>query len=264
MDPFVIKVISSLIIGIIWVIISTYLAERINGKFGGLILGLPSTAAISLLFIGLTQGIHGALASSKIIPFSSGLYCFYYITYLILTKKGFKVGFIGSLIIWFMFAFFASTFSPHSLFVSIGLWIILITTCIWWTIKNIHINYKIIPKKIISIPLWIKAILTGVVISLIVVISKIAGPKWGGIFATFPALATSTYLITIKSGGIEFTRLIAKNILISTTTTIGLFAILCYFIYPISGIILGTIFAYIGLLIISIPFYFLLFNKIKE
>lgn len=148
--------------------------------------------------------------------------------------------------------------------ISASLWLILVAACIWWTIRNIHINHKLIPKKIVSSPLWLKAILTGIVISLIVVISKLAGPKWGGIFATFPALATSTYLITIKSGGVEFTRLIAKNILISTTTTIGLFGIFCYFLFPIVGVILGSVFAYIGLLIISLPLYFLIFDKIKE
>lgn len=229
MDPFVVKVFLSLIIGIIWVILSTYIAERVSGKIGGLIVGLPSTAVISLLFIGLTQGIPAALTASKIIPFSSGLYCFYFIAYLLLTKKGFKQGFFGSLIVWFIFAIVAVRFSPDNLLVSIILWLILVASCIWWVVKNVQINHKLIPKKIIGNPLWLKALITGTVISLIVIIGKIAGPKWGGVFANFPALTISTYLVTIKSGGIEFTRLIAKNILISTTTTIGIFAILCYF-----------------------------------
>lgn len=264
MDPFIIKVIFSLVIGIAWVIISTYLAERVSGKLGGIIVGLPSTAVISLLFVGLTQGIPAAQIAAKIVPYSSGLYCFFFISYLLLTKKGFKIGFFGSLLVWFMFAFFAAYFSPKSLFNSIIIGLILITSTICWATIKININHKLIPKKIISSPLWIKAFMTGTVIGLIVIISKLAGPKWGGIFATFPALTISTILITVRSGGVEFTRLIAKNVLISTTTTISIFAILCYFLYPIAGVILGTILSYFGLFVISIPLYFLIFNRIKE
>ncbi|OGG00211.1 hypothetical protein A2Y99_03250 [Candidatus Gottesmanbacteria bacterium RBG_13_37_7] len=264
MDPFIVKVFLSLITGVVFVVVSTNIAERVSGKLGGLIVGLPSTAVISLLFIGLTQGVAKAMIASAIVPFSSGLYCFYFITFLLLTKKGFSIGFIGSLIIWFLFATISSIYSPNSIIASVIVWLLLETVCIWWTVNNIHINHSLIPKRIISSPLWLKAILTGSVIGLIVIIGKVAGPRWGGIFATFPALTISTFLITIKSGGVEFTRLIAKNILISTTTTISIFAILCYFLYPIIGVILGTVLAYLGLLVISAPFYFLVFEKIKE
>lgn len=264
MDSFILKVILSLIIGIIWVVISTYIAERVSGKLGGLIVGLPSTAVISLLFIGLTQDVSKAITASVIVPFSMGLTCFYYISFLLLTKKGFKIGFFGSLFIWLLFASISSKYSSNSMVVSVTVWLLLVTISIWWAVKNIHINHDLIPKKIISSPLWLKAVLTGAVIGLIVIIGKVIGPRWGGIFATFPALTTSTMLITIKSGGNEFTRLIAKNVLISTTTTIGFFAILSYIFYPIFGVVLGTVFAYLGLLIISIPLYFLIIDKIKE
>lgn len=178
-----------------------------------------------------------------------------------LTKKGFKIGFISSLIIWFVFAFIAAKFPPNNLLESIIFGLMLISLTIFWAVKKIHIDHKLIPKNIVSGPLWLKAVITGTVIGIIVIISKIAGPRWGGIFATFPALTISSILITIKSGGVEFTRLIAKNVLISTTTTISIYAIFCYFLYPIAGVILGTILSYIGLLIISIPLYFLFLKR---
>lgn len=264
MESFIIKVVLSLITGIIFVVISTYLAERVSGKLGGIIVGLPSTAVISLLFVGLTQGIHAARTAAMIVPYSSGLYCFFFIAYLLATKKGFNIGFFLSLLVWFLFAFFASVISPRNLIVSICIGFLLIFVTIYWVVKNIHINHKFIPKKIISSPVWLKAVLTGTVIAFIVIISKLAGPKWGGIFATFPALTISTILITVKSGGVEFTRLIAKNVLISTTTTISLFALFGYFLFPIVGLIIGSILAYIGLLLISIPLYLLVVDKLKE
>lgn len=264
MNPFIVKVLLSLLIGVCWVILSTHIAERVSGKLGGLIVGLPSTAVISLLFVGLTQGVSSALTAATIVPYSSGLYCFFFITYLLMARKGFNMGLISSLLVWFVFAFFASYFSPKSLIYSTIIGFTLIILTILFVVHKIHIDHRHIPKKIISSPLWLKAILTGTVIALIVVVSKLAGPKWGGIFATFPALILSTILITVKSGGTEFTRLIAKNALISTTTTISLFAVFCYFLYPIVGVILGSILSYLGLFIVSIPLYFLVFSKVKE
>jgi len=264
MDDFLIKWLLSLVIGSTWVTVSTIVAEKVSGKLGGLIAGLPSTAVVSLLFIGLTQGLDPALTAAKIVPFSSGLYCFYFLTYVVLTKKGFRFGFISSLMVWFAFAFIASRIFIPNLLSSSIVWLILVTATIWWVHKYVRIDKKLIPEKIESSPLWVKALLSGLVISSVVLIGKLAGPTWGGIFATFPALTISTFLITIRSGGVEFTRLIAKNIHISTTTTISIFAILSYFLYPVLGIILGTIAAYVALMAISIPLYYLIFDKLKE
>lgn len=264
MDPFVSKVLLSLIIGIVWVVISTQIAERVSGKIGGLLIGMPSTAVISLLFVGLTQGTQAAIIASTIVPFSSGVYCFYYISYLLLSKKGFWIGFVSSLAVWFLFGFFSTIYSPDSIAISILVWLLLVPASVYWVVKNVRIDHSQIPKEIKSNPLWIKALLTGIVISLIVVISKIAGPRWGGVFATFPAMVVSTMLITVKSGGVEFTRLIAKNVLISTTTTISLFAIFCYYMYPLIGVVFGTVLAYLLLILVSVPFYFLVVDKLKE
>lgn len=264
MDPFWVKWFLSLIVGSFWITASTIIAEKISGKVGGLIAGLPSTAVISILFIGFTQGTDAAVRASLIVPFSSGLYCFFFLSYLILSKRGFKQGLLGSLIVWFIFAFLAFFFKPQSIFTSVVLWLILVISCIWWVVTNIHINEQRIRKKIISSPVGFKAALSGIVISLIVLLSKVAGPTWGGIFATFPALTISAFLITVRSGGVEFTRLMAKNILISTTTTIGLFAILTYLSFPFMGIWLGTFVSYFVLLLISLPLYYFVFDKLKE
>lgn len=264
MDPFALKVLLSLFVGIIFVVVSTYIAERVSGKIGGLIVGLPSTAVISLTFIGLTQGVPQAVVASSIVPFSSAFYCFYFIAFLLLTKKGFITGFFGSLTVWFFFAIISFIYFPKSMVVSVLVWIVFVTLAIQWAVKYVHINHSKIPKKIVSGPLWVKATITGSVISMIVIIAKVAGPSWGGIFATFPALTISTMLITVQSGGVEFTRLIAKNVLISTTTTVSIYAIFTYFLYPIVGVIWGSILAYFGLLIISIPLYLLIFDKLKD
>ena len=262
-NDFAIKWLLSLLVGSVWIIVSTTIAERISGRLGGLITGLPSTVVVALLFIGLTQGVDAAKTASAIMPLSVGLYSFFSIAYLLLSRKNFVTAFAGSLAVWFLFAIVASLINP-SFVVSILLWFVLVTLSISWTVKNISINSNQIPKNIKGRPVWFKALLGGVVISSVVLISKLAGPKWGGISATFPALTISTLLVTIKSGGLEFTRLIAKNILISTTTTVGLLAIISYIMFPILGPIIGMVISYTLVLLISIPLYHLVFEKLKN
>lgn len=262
-DPFVYKWILSLLVGAAWVIVSTTVAEKISGKVGGLITGLPSTAVVAFLFIGLTQGTDAVKTASISLLLMSGFYSFFFITYLLLSKKTFSKALMGSFIIWFTFAILVSLINPSNLFLSFIAWLLMIVSSIIWASKNISIQANKIPKKVISSPIWFKSLLSGLIISSVVLISKIAGPSWGGIFATFPSLSIVTILVTEKSGGLEFTRLIAKNIHISITTTLGLFAILSYFLFPIIGVVMGTITSYILLILISVPLY-RLFEKFKQ
>jgi len=263
-DPFVIKWLLSLIVGTIWVAISATIAERVSGRIGGLIIGLPSTVVIGLLFIGITQDLDSTITASTVILFGTGTYCFYFLAYLLSSPKGFLHGVFVSLLIWLCSAIFAALATPKSFVVAVLWWFILVTLSLWFVNKKIRINHKLISKSISGSPIILKALVTGTVISLIVLVSKIAGPRWGGALATFPALTLSTILVTAKSGGIEFTRLIIKNVLISTTTTIGIFAILSYFLLPVFGVVVGITISYLLLAIICVPLYFFVFEKLKD
>jgi len=262
-NDFVVKWLLSLLVGSIWVIVSTTVAEKISGKLGGLITGLPSTAVITFLFIGLTQGVDAVKTASVTLTLMSGFYSFFFITYLLLSKTNFSKALTGSFTVWFMCALLVAIINPSSLTISVIAWLFLIVLSISWVSKNITIKIKKIPKKIVGSPIWLKSLLSGLIISGVVLISKIAGPSWGGIFATFPSLSVVTLLVTNRSGGLEFTRLIAKNIQISITTTLGLFAVFSYFLFPNLGVMLGTITSYVLLLVISVPLY-KLFERLKQ
>ncbi len=253
-----------MVVGVVWVAAATTIAEKVSGRLGGLIVGLPSTAVVSLLFIGITQGLNPALTATVVMIFMAGLYCFYFLSYLLFTRRGFSYGITLSLLVWFASAIFASIVAPKNFIVSVSYWAILVILSIWLVNKKFRTNHNLISKNIVSTPLWFKALFSGVVISLIVLISKIAGPTWGGIFATFFSLTLATFFIAYKSGGVEFTRLIAKNVLVSITPTLGLFGILNYLLLPIFGVVLGVVISYAALLVICVPLYFLGFEKLKD
>ncbi len=54
-SSFLLKLAISFLTGAAWVTLSTLASERYGSRVGGLIGGMPSTAVVSLLFIGLTQ-----------------------------------------------------------------------------------------------------------------------------------------------------------------------------------------------------------------
>lgn len=244
-----IKWLLSLIVGGSWVTITTVVAERLGPKLGGLIGGMPSTALISFLFIALTQSTQAAVTATTIVPASVGFYSFFFLTYLLTTKFGFHKALALSLITWFIFAALALTIGIQSIITSISIWLILVA----FSIMFVQTKVTLRPVKTIKIHyttamILERALLSGLIISIAVLMAKLAGPNWGGVLSTFPALTISTLLIIRKTAGLEFTRHIMKNFMISMTMNLGIFALLVRQTYPWYGPWVGTGFSYMGTL----------------
>ena len=252
MDPFWIRWILSIIVGGSWVTATSIIAERIGPKLGGLIGGMPSTALVSFLFIALTQSAQTAVAATTVVPMSVGFYCFFFLTYLLLARRGFLTALMGSLTVWLLFATFSVVLNVQSFFWSVAIWIVLITSSIWYALTCIHLQpVSKVTIRYTPVMLLGRAALSGIIISIAVLMAKLAGPVWGGVLSTFPALTVSTLLITRTTGGIEFSRHFMKNILISTTINLGIFAILVRISFAAVGPWFGTLIAYIGTLLVT-------------
>lgn len=65
---FLIKLALSFLIGGLWIIVATIVADKLGSKIGGLIGGLPSTIMFGLFFIGWTQGPAVAVQATTIAP----------------------------------------------------------------------------------------------------------------------------------------------------------------------------------------------------
>src|SRR3989344_1903322 len=89
MDIFLLKLILTFIVGALWVNLGMIIAEKYGTKIGGVIAGLPSTALVTLFFIGWTQSAQFAAQSTTIVPIVTGISGFFVAVYLLLEKKGF-------------------------------------------------------------------------------------------------------------------------------------------------------------------------------
>ena len=68
MDPFIIKLLASFVVGCVWITAVTVVAERFGGSVGGFIGGMPATVVIALAFIAWTQGARPAAEVAALIP----------------------------------------------------------------------------------------------------------------------------------------------------------------------------------------------------
>jgi uncharacterized membrane protein (GlpM family) len=262
--PFWYKLGLSFIVGGAWVTLSTLAAERFGSKIGGLIGGLPSTALVGLLFIGLTQSPSAAIQATTIIPLSQGLNGVFILVYLLGVPFGLAAGLIGALSAWFLLASLLIVSGIDSFALSVGAWILLVPGC-YLTVEhgmripskgNLKVNYS--PGQI-----SLRALFGGAVIALAVWVSKVGGPLYGGVFTTFPAMFVSTLAITYRSGGTVFSRAVAKSIMISGLINVVLYAIAVRYLYAWFGLLAGTLLAVVFSLFTGYLTYWILKEGLK-
>jgi hypothetical protein len=242
MDPsFWYKIGLSFLVGGAWVTLTTLAAERYGSKIGGFIGGLPSTAVVSLLFIGITQTPHVASEATTVMPFAQGINGFFIISYLLFVRRGLGPGVLGALVVWFFLASFLAAIGIQYFLVSVAGWLILVWSCYWVVEKRMKIpSQGKVRIRYSSSQIIFRALFGGVMIACAVFMGKVGGPLFGGIFATFPAMFLSTFIITYRTGGAEFSRAVAKALLVSGLINVALYAIVVRYVYAWSGLVYGT------------------------
>jgi hypothetical protein len=87
------------------------------------------------------------------------------------------------------------------------------------------------------------------------------GTILSGIFSVFPAIFLSTMLISLREHGSQFTAAMAKG-MIYGSPSVAIYAVGIYFFYPLVGILVGTISAFVVALVVTL-ILFTLRKKIR-
>jgi uncharacterized membrane protein (GlpM family) len=238
---FVVKVALSFLVGSAWVTVSTLAAEKYGSLVGGLVAGLPSTVVVALLFIGLSQSPLAASAATTLIPLTQGINGIFLVAYLILVRKGLEASLLGAMAVWAVQAALLLVIGLKSFLISLAGWLLLAAGCILIVEKAMNIpSRKGIKIRHTTSQIILRALFGGTVIAFAVFMAKAGGPSFGGVFSTFPAMFLSTIIITYRAGGADFSRAVAKSLLISGEVNIVLYAVLARFLYKAWGLALGT------------------------
>jgi len=260
-DVFYLKLILAFVISAVWITASTVLAEKFGSKIGGIISGIPSVIVITLFFIGWTQSTAIAAQSTDVVPIVLGIDALFVAIYILLLRFNFLFSVIAALFTWFILAL-GLVFIKFNNFPLSLLGCILLTALSYFLVeKGLKVG-SLGQQKITRTvrQLFFRAAISGIIVCIAVVLGKLGGPILGGTFATFPGIMLSTMIITYLAHGKDFSAAVMKTLMISGPISCAIYAIIVRFMYPLSGLIIGTLTAFI-ISLVSTYLMYLVLNK---
>ncbi len=245
-EALIIKIALSFVIAGIWITLATIVSERFGTKIGGLIGNLPSNIVVSLFFIGWTQSAEIAADAAHVVPLGMLIDSLFLFVLILFAKKYGNLAFLFALIAWFVLALPVANSGYNDMIV--GSIVYVIITLILFYIAEKKLNIVSVPKKTnVSYSageLLLRAVFAGTVVAGAVTITALAGPNWGGIFSTFPAVMLSTMYLLTRAQGADFARATGKVMLLASANIV-VYAIAVSLTYPMYGIVIGTIISYV-------------------
>lgn len=229
------------VVGGACVALSSALAERAGPAVGGLILGIPSTAAVSLLFLALGPGgIEAAVRATDASPAGLGLFCLFVGFYGLATPRGPAAALFAGLGAWLAGAA-VLTVSPWPGFLA-GLAVQASCFLLAWRLAGPP------PRPVTSAPIAftlpriaLRALVGGSVVAACLALSHRGGAVLGGLAAVFPAVTASSLAIVAASAGTETARAMLRPTLVSASIVILGYTVAVRFGYPLLGVPAGTL-----------------------
>jgi len=254
-DIFWLKVVLSFFVGGGYIAFTVFVSEKFGSKIGWIILGLPSTLLISLIFTAWAQDTQTVVNTLPIIPAGLALSSLFAMFFIMAYGRGLKTApaIAISLLGWGVLSLILAILKPP-LPLSILICLTGIGIAIWYLQKFPHQKLDKI-KSSYSIFIY-RAVFAGAVIVISVLMNKFMGPIWGGMFAVFPAAFTSSLYFISKEHGFKFVSSVARTMPWGTLGTMT-FAISLYFLIGCIGFVPSLIVAYIISVFCAIGIYFL-------
>ncbi|MBT6068940.1 DUF3147 family protein [Candidatus Peregrinibacteria bacterium] len=255
MDPFILKLVLSFVVGSLWITGATVVAEKAGTKLGGFIAGLPSTIVVGLLFIGVVNGAVAAGEATDAMGLLVGIGCVMLVVFSWLVSRGFWLALAIYFSIWLVAALGSFVYDFHYFWAGCVVFLVLFFPSLYLLEKALKISSEE-GRKIDYTRLQIfgRIVLSGSMITFAVYLSKVGGPLLGGIFSVFPAVILSTLIIAYLAHGVEFTRSISKALILSSPSLV-LYAILVRWSYPEFGLFFGTAISYVVSVAFGWPCY---------
>ncbi len=223
------------------VALSSALAERAGPAVGGLILGVPSTAAVSLLFLALGPGgIEAAVRATDASPAGLGLFCLFVGFYGLAARRGPAAALISGLAAWLAGAAVLSVWPGMGFFA--GLAVQAVCFLLAWQLAGHPPRPSSATPIAFTLPrIALRAVVGGAVVAACLALSHTAGALLGGLAAVFPAVTASSLAIVATSAGTDTARAMLRPTLVSASVVILGYTVAVRFGYPLLGVAVGTL-----------------------
>lgn len=261
MHPFLFQAVIPFFLSALIVIIIMFIAERYGTKTGGILGTLPSTIVIAFVFIALNKDVNFASQSAAVVPAELGINIVFLFLFAILAHRSTYIAYAISITVWTLLSALLFIFNMDNIFVSLAIYAVplVFTFIVLERVKKIlstgSVSIHYTPTKIA-----LRGILAGIVIAIAVLLSNIH-PVLSGIFSVFPAILSSTMIISVREHGPDFAAGMAKSMIIGITSVMT-YATAIHFLYPTVDIVYGSILAYAISIIVTL-IIFKLRSKIR-
>jgi len=241
------------------VIVITVVAERYGTKTGGIIGTLPSTMVVAFVLIALNNGIDFASKAVSIVPAEMGINVFFLFIFVLVSYYSIYLAVPASLAVWSVLSAALLSLKVESTIISLAIYASLMIPSFLFleffrntpSSSRAAIHYT--PIKIL-----LRGLLAGTVVAIAVSLANVSAVL-SGIFSVFPAIFLSTMVIFVMEHGPDFAGAMAKSMIFGTPTIVG-YATSVYFLYPLMGILWGTLASYFVSLLIA----FFLFKAVRK
>jgi hypothetical protein len=237
MDVFYFKLVLSFLVGGAFIAFTIWLSEKYGSKLGGVIIGLPSTSLMGLLFIALASGDSVAVAAVPIMPAVAGVNSVFVALFILLHKHGWQQALAASFLFWLLAICLLLSLHLDNLAISIAIAAILYAISASYLRRFPHRKadvHKSSAKEFLA-----RSAFAGSMVAAAVLLAKINGPLWGGVFANFPAAFLSTLLLVSGKHGKEFAASMGRTMAFASIAAVC-FSLAFYFSVIPLGLAAGT------------------------
>lgn len=231
-------------IGGLWIMLSSIIADKFGSKVGGFVSAFPAPAAIAYFFIAYGQSVDAAVQATVSFPVAYSLVGILLLTYALLARRGIVAAMGTAVALWLVVTLLFVQVKPDRFIVSLLLYATIFICA--YSLMHRHIAVAAVTTRPVTFTLpqlFGRAIFGGSVVLTAVVMSHVAGPLYGGVFAAFPAAFVSTLIIMHLSGGPAMTQQMIRTMYVTGTIVVVGYVTAVRFVYPALGVWLGTLIA---------------------
>jgi hypothetical protein len=225
----------------------TTLADIYGEGPAGFIGGLPTSGAVNLLSIGLTQSTSAAVQATTLFPLGFSGTLAFLLFYALPVRLRFRTRMLIALGLWLPISVAMAAWAPDDFALSLGASFVvsLVVLLTRWRIPTTRTGLDVTkPSAELTI---LRAALGGSVVAGVAVLSVVSGPLVGGVFAAAPAIWSSSLFVTSRTKGIEFSRSLTWTFMKAGILTVIPYGIAARYFFALFGVWLGTLFAYVAI-----------------
>ncbi|MDD2564457.1 MAG: DUF3147 family protein [Salinivirgaceae bacterium] len=239
----------SFVIAGTWISLATWGAERLGSKIGGVLTLLPSTILVSLLFVAITSDNHFAAKVALTVPLGMTMNTLFLFAFVTFAKKGLAKTIFIALMVWAAIALVFSILNIQSVIYTTLIYG-LITIAVYIIMEHV-VKIKSVAKQKQSFNLsllFTRALFSGTIVALTVILSGFVGHFWTGILSTFPAVMLTSMVILTRSQGIDFARATAKTMILASGNIV-VYAFAVNYLYQTTNLVFATILSFLAALL---------------